>query len=155
MKALMLMYLVFCVWWLAAPKTVLDTFIQLGATHDVCRATDARNVEVCRSLIFMTRFAAVYFFLILCVLGGVYRFAFVHRPESQVAGEAVSACLAAFVPTSIIAAFLYADISIASARDGSTPYFPTWWIIITNSPFVVTIIIVLGKEGWFRRNGQE
>ena len=153
MLALMLMYLVFAIWWLAAPASVLTVLIQRGATEDVCGDGDARNVELCRSLLFLVRFAAVYFFLILCVLAGVYHMAFMRYPESPVARDAASVCLAAFIPTSLIASVLYVDISVANSRGGTAPIIPEWFINVTNFPFVATICVVLAAE-WSHRKTQ-
>ena len=146
MLALMLMYLIFAVWWLASPMSVLTVLIQRGYTEAVCTSSGSKNEEVCRSLLFLTRFAAVYFFLILCVLAGVYYVAYERHPGNAVASEAVSACLAAFVPTSLIAAVLYVDISIATYRAGTTPIIPEWFINVSNFPFVATICVVIAIE---------
>ena len=149
MIALMVMYLVFAVWWLAAPKTVLSTFIQLGATETVCAATSSeqpQSVEICRSLEFMVRFAAVYFFLILCVLAGIYHCTFTKHRGSKGASDAATASLAAFIPTSLLAAILYVDLSVAARRDDATPHIPTWVIIVTNAPFVALICYIVHAE---------
>ena len=63
----------------------------------------------------MTRFAAVYFFLVFCLLGGLFDIAYVRYPGNPVASDALSAALIGFVPTSIVAACLYVDLSVAAA----------------------------------------
>ena len=154
MLSLILMYLIFTVWWLASPKSVLTVLIQRGATETVCTETGGINDEICRSLLFLTRFAGVYFFLIMSSLAGIFYVAFVRHPGNVVASEAVSACLAAFVPTSLIAAVLYVDISVATYQDNTTPVIPEWFINVTNFPFVATICFVLVVE-WSQRKAAD
>ena len=42
---------------------------------------------------------------------------------------------------------------ISMLQTGSTPYFPTWIIIITNSPFIVAIVFCVTVEYMHRKQG--
>eukprot|EP00966_Prymnesium_polylepis_P133615 3088503-Prymnesium_polylepis.1 len=80
--------------------------------------------------------------------------AFLWYPEDRVSSEAASACVAAFAPTSVVASYIYVEISVAAAQDNTTPLIPTWMIILTNSPFVLVICAILAVESSHRKTSR-
>jgi len=152
--ALIFIYLIFAVWWLAAPKMVLVTFVQRGATESVCRDSNATNDEICRSLVLLVQFSAVYYFMIAGVLIALFYLAYHMYPGNLVANDAISFALTACILPFIISSCLYINASIYSSRYGTTPFFPHWCVILANFPFAALACYVLAQEWLLRKNNK-
>jgi hypothetical protein len=103
---------------------------------------DPEDETACRTIFFLTRFIGVYFFLVACVLASLMRATFTMFPDNDAVSAVASLSLMSWVPTSVIAACMYVDISVASSSAGTLPPIPPWVIIITNAPFTLAIAYV-------------
>ena len=138
------MYATFSVWWLCHPWSAVAGLVNWDTAYGgVCDdAEDPKSEVACHTIIFLTRFVGVYFFLVSCLLASLIRAAFYVFPDNAIVQNVASVSLFSWVPTAVIAACLYVQMSVESSEQGTTPIIPMWVIIISNSPFVIGIFYV-------------
>ena len=137
MGLLILMYMIYTVWWMVNPLHAIKVFVQKNISCQDCQQY--------RVIIFMTRFVAVYLFLVALLCGNLYYMHFIKYPDNKIISELSSLSLLSFVPTSIIAAILYCNMS-TTTDTLSTPLIPTKYISIINLPFIIAICHVFIGE---------
>ena len=146
MGLLILMYLSYTVWWMVYPLHAIQVFVQNNINCHNCP-----DCNKCRVIVFMTRFVAIYFFLVALLCGNLYYMHFVQYTENKIIRDLASLSLLSFVPTSIIAAVLYCNMSaitdVSDNASASTPLIPTKYISIINLPVIIAICYVyIGEQ---------